>query len=244
MSSTRDYPLPLRRNAFDPALVARDCPSSIARGVVEFEATLLVEKPTGADACQAFTSACASGKSFLEANRGRGKSLYRVFRQQQAQILLRMLAELERTCAECGIIGSCSGRIKSPSSTWRKMQSRGISRREVFDSIGLRVVVSSIDDCYRLLQHIQLHHEQIDSQIRDYIACPKANGYQSLHVTVFDEDGALTEIQLRTTAMHEVAERGTAAHAGYKAAISDHFLRIPEVITSARVALVADSPGP
>lgn len=232
MTPNRSSPLPLRRNAIDPVLAARDWPYP-AHGAIDLVATL--DDLNGDAPCPSeFSSTGATRVSFIDANCGRGKSLYRAFQLEQAQVLLRMLAELERTCVACGIIGSCSGRIKSQASTYHKMQLRGISRREVLDSIGLRVIVSSVDDCYRLLKHLQTNHAQVDSQIRDYIASPKPNGYQSLHVTVVDDDGALIEIQLRTTAMHQIAERGTAAHSGYKAAVSDHFLRIPEVIACRR----------
>lgn len=232
MTPNRSFPVPLRRNAFDPMLAARDWPYP-THGVID---RLVSLDGLNSDApCQGeFSSTSATKTSFLEASSSRGKSLYRAFRLEQAQVLLRALAELERTCVACGIIGSCSGRVKSQASTYHKMQIRGISQRDVLDSIGLRVIVSSVDDCYRLLKHIQTNHAQVDSQIRDYIASPKPNGYQSLHVTVIDDEGALIEIQLRTTAMHQVAERGTAAHAGYKAAVTDQFLRIPEVIACGR----------
>lgn len=244
MISGPNYSILLRRDLSDPILNARD-EAYPTRSVLDSGAMRLADGSTIPYQWHSgFSTAPTASRHFIEVACAPRKLHCRAFRRGQAQTLRRMLAELERACAVCGIIGSCSGRIKSFSSTCRKMQVRGISHREVFDSIGLRVIVSRVEDCYRLLKHIRTNHAQIDSRVRDYIASPKCNGYQSLHVTVVNDDGSWIEIQLRTAAMHEVAERGTAAHAQYKATNSAEFLRTPEVVASARVAPLAGSPAP
>ena len=108
-------------------------------------------------------------------------------------------------------------RIKSPYSIYSKMRRDHKSFDQVMDVYGFRVVTGQLTmDCYRALGAIHALYKPLDSRFRDFIAIPKANGYQSLHTVVFGPIGAPIEIQIRTEDMDQVAERGVAAHWVYK----------------------------
>jgi GTP pyrophosphokinase len=139
------------------------------------------------------------------------KRLERELRVHQARAVLS--AELQRL----GLEGEVQGRPKHLYSIWRKMQGKGLSLERVFDLRALRVIVPTVDDCYAVLARLHELFEPVDGEFDDYIARPKANGYQSLH-TVLRKDGQTMEVQIRTRAMHEHAEHGVAAHWAYKEA--------------------------
>jgi (p)ppGpp synthase/HD superfamily hydrolase len=96
------------------------------------------------------------------------------------------------------------------------MRDRAIGYGEVFDAIGARVIVDDVDQCYRMLAAIHASFPHNPGRVRDYILNPKPNGYQSLHASVLSERHWCIEIQIRTWAMHEISECGSAAHAAYK----------------------------
>ena len=117
------------------------------------------------------------------------------------------------------------GRPKHLYSIWKKMQGKGLPLGRVFDLRALRVIVADVPACYAALSRVHECHRAVPGEYDDYIARPKANGYQSLHtVVLFDEPGAPAdagrpvEVQIRTAAMHEHAEHGVAAHWAYKEA--------------------------
>ena len=87
---------------------------------------------------------------------------------------------------------------------------------KIYDLVAARIIVKDIDDCYRVLGHIHKIWRPVKGRIKDYIANPKPNGYQSLHTTVFGPEGRLTEFQIRSLKMHEEAEWGIAAHWNFK----------------------------
>jgi GTP pyrophosphokinase len=97
-------------------------------------------------------------------------------------------------------------------SLWKKLQKYDMDIGKVYDIIALRVMVSSITDCYHVLGIIHGEWTPVPGRFKDYIAIPKANGYQSLHTTIFTGTGGIVEIQIRTHEMHENAENGIAAH--------------------------------
>jgi GTP pyrophosphokinase len=114
-----------------------------------------------------------------------------------------------------------SGREKHISSIYKKMQEKNISFSEVFDIYGFRIIVPDVASCYLAMGALHTLYKPIPGKFKDYIAIPKANGYQSLHTTLFGPFGMPIEIQIRTQEMHKVAEAGVASHWIYKSAESD-----------------------
>ncbi|MDO5693211.1 MAG: bifunctional (p)ppGpp synthetase/guanosine-3',5'-bis(diphosphate) 3'-pyrophosphohydrolase [Pseudomonadota bacterium] len=127
-------------------------------------------------------------------------------------------AEIEAALCAQGIAASVSGRPKHISSIVRKMRGKGLNFDQVFDVRALRVLVPTVDDCYKALGWVHQRFAAVPEEFDDYIAKPKINGYQSLHTVVRDDDGRAWEIQIRTPKMHQHAENGVAAHWAYKEA--------------------------
>ena len=125
---------------------------------------------------------------------------------------------LQADLAKLGIKAEVQGRPKHIYSIVKKMRGKSLDFDQVFDIRALRVVVSALDDCYGALGWVHSKFSPIPDEFDDYIAKPKANGYQSLHTVVRDADGLAIEIQIRTQAMHDKAEHGVAAHWVYKEA--------------------------
>ncbi len=115
-----------------------------------------------------------------------------------------------------GLKAEVQGRPKHLYSIWKKMQGKQLALGQVMDLAALRVVVADIDACYAVLARVHQRWPALDSEFDDYIAKPKANGYQSLHTVIRNDEGRAVEIQIRTRAMHEHAEFGVAAHWAYK----------------------------
>jgi GTP pyrophosphokinase len=113
---------------------------------------------------------------------------------------------------ELNIKGQVIPRIKNLYTIYRKITESGKTLDKVDDRIGIRVVVNNVEDCYRLLGAIHLKYPPLIKRFKDYIASPKANGYQSLHTTVFGIDGVLTEFQIRTKKMNNDATLGIASY--------------------------------
>jgi (p)ppGpp synthase/HD superfamily hydrolase len=144
------------------------------------------------------------------------KQHFCVLRHRQRGALSRFSDELLGLCELRGIECLQFGRIKTFASTTQKMLRRGIGYGNVFDKIGARLVVGEIADCYQILSDICVEYIHFEHLTRDYIACPKANGYQSLHVSILSHDGWRIEVQIRTLQMHKASEHGDAAHSTYK----------------------------
>lgn len=119
--------------------------------------------------------------------------------------------------SEAGVSGTISARIKSPESLADKARRKGLRPDEVLDRVGLRVQVDSVADCYAVFEQLHSRYLPVPDSQDDYIAHPKANGYQSLHTAVRTPMG-VAEFQIRTLEMHEHAEHGGASHVSYKSA--------------------------
>ncbi len=115
-----------------------------------------------------------------------------------------------------GLEAEAQGREKNVYSIYKKMESKHLSFDQVHDVYGFRVIVDKVDNCYRGLGVIHNLYKPIPGRFKDYIAIPKANGYQSLHTVVFGPFGVSIEVQIRTREMHRVAEAGVASHWLYK----------------------------
>jgi len=107
------------------------------------------------------------------------------------------------------------GRVKHHYSIYLKMHRKGISIEEVLDLLAIRIIVNESIECYRILGLMHLQFKPLISRFKDYVALPKENGYQTLHTTLFEDDG-IVELQIRTKQMHRFAEYGIAAHWKYK----------------------------
>ncbi len=131
--------------------------------------------------------------------------------------LLREIEEtLSRSVAAEGLTAAVRGRRKNLYSIYRKMREKHRRFLDVFDLYGVRIIVGSVDECYRVLGIVHHRYRPISDQFNDYIANPKLNGYQSLHTTVMARGGIKFEVQIRTREMDQIAEAGIAAHWQYK----------------------------
>ena len=130
----------------------------------------------------------------------------------------QLRARVESSLRSHSISASVQGRPKHIYSIVKKMRGKALDFDQVFDIRALRVVVPTIKDCYAALSWVHEEFQPIVEEFDDYIARPKANGYQSLHTVVRDEGGKAVEIQIRTQSMHDHAEHGVAAHWAYKEA--------------------------
>ena len=125
-------------------------------------------------------------------------------------------AELIELLKANGIHAKITGREKTPFSIWRKIQKRKISLEQLTDIIGFRVLVNSVDDCYKTLGIFHSKFSAIPGKFKDYISTPKINKYKSIHTSVIGPKKNRIEIQIRTNEMNEFAERGIASHWKYK----------------------------
>jgi GTP pyrophosphokinase len=125
----------------------------------------------------------------------------------------RLRVPLSEELAAAGLTGfEVTGRPKILWSIYKKMKKRGKPFEEIYDLLAMRVLVNTIPECYHVLGVIHHKWTPLQERIKDYIASPKSNGYQSLHTTVFGPAGQLYEVQIRTREMHRTAEYGIAAH--------------------------------
>ncbi|WP_199227485.1 bifunctional (p)ppGpp synthetase/guanosine-3',5'-bis(diphosphate) 3'-pyrophosphohydrolase [Limnohabitans sp. T6-5] len=139
-------------------------------------------------------------------------------RVEREKYMVELRQRMQQELAEQGVHATVEGRPKHIYSIVRKMRGKSLSFDRVFDIRALRVVVPGVSDCYQVLSWVHEHFSPIPEEFDDYIAKPKANGYQSLHTVVRDVDGRPIEVQIRTQAMHDHAEHGVAAHWAYKEA--------------------------
>lgn len=139
-------------------------------------------------------------------------------RAEREAYVERLRGELESELRAQGIAAQVQGRPKHIYSIVKKMRGKSLDFDQVYDIRALRILVDSVPDCYAALSWVHSRFEPVSEEFDDYIARPKANGYQSLHTIVRDVQGKPIEIQIRTQAMHQHAELGVAAHWAYKEA--------------------------
>src|SRR5262245_23286775 len=125
-------------------------------------------------------------------------------------------AQIKAKLAGAGLEAQVGGREKKPFSIWRKMENRQISLEQLSDIYGFRVIVGSVDACYRALGVVHAAWRAVPGRFKDYISTPTQNNYQSIHTTIVGPRHQRVELQIRTEEMHQIAEYGVAAHALYK----------------------------
>ncbi|OZC02242.1 RelA/SpoT family protein, partial [Rubricoccus marinus] len=142
-------------------------------------------------------------------------------KKQREKFVERFIEPIRRELTESGFDFDIYGRPKSIHSIWRKMKRQDVDLDGIYDLFAIRVILNSEgkkgkEDCWRAYSVLTDLYAPIPERFRDFISVPKSNGYQSLHTTVLGSDGRAVEIQIRTAEMHEIAERGVAAHWKYK----------------------------
>ncbi|MCA3132482.1 MAG: RelA/SpoT family protein [Betaproteobacteria bacterium] len=142
-------------------------------------------------------------------------------RGNRREVVDRILNAIRDRLAEELIEAQVQGREKNLFSIYRKMEDKSLTFSQVFDIFGFRVITRDVAGCYLALGALHGLYKPIPGKFKDYIAIPKANGYQSLHTTLFGPFGMPIEVQIRTADMHRIAEAGVASHWLYKQSDSD-----------------------
>ena len=124
--------------------------------------------------------------------------------------------ELSELLNDHQIFAEIYGREKTPFSIWRKVQKKRTSLDQITDIVGFRIILNTVDDCYKTLGIFHKKWNCVPGKFKDYISSPKINGYKSIHTAVIGPNQKPIEIQIRTSSMHEFAERGIASHWQYK----------------------------
>ena len=137
-------------------------------------------------------------------------------KRERESYIQETLNLIEEKMLEYSVTGEVTGRPKHFFSIYKKMQQRGVDFEQIQDLLAFRILVNNITECYKCLGIIHSAFTPVPGRFKDYIAIPKVNNYQSLHTTVIGPKAERIEIQIRTFEMHEVAERGVAAHWKYK----------------------------
>ena len=137
-------------------------------------------------------------------------------RTETGDILNNIEERLSEKLAEHNISARVTGREKKPFSIWRKMQRKEMSLGQLSDIFGFRIIVDNEEDCYKALGIAHRTWRAVPTRFKDYISNPKQNDYQSLHTTIIGPHRKRVELQIRTQAMDDIAERGVAAHSFYK----------------------------
>ena len=137
--------------------------------------------------------------------------------KEREKYIKKVFKSLSKQLVKVGITDAhVNYRIKDTYSIYKKLLQKDMDVAKIYDLYALRVIVPKVEDCYQVLGLIHKTWKPLPGRIKDYIANPKINGYQSLHTTVFTGDGGIAEIQVRTKQMHTDAEYGVAAHLSYK----------------------------
>ena len=137
-------------------------------------------------------------------------------RKDREKFIEKFIRPIAKELKNFDINADIFGRAKHYSSIIGKMEKRNKKFEEIYDLFAIRIIVDKVDECYAALGVIHQNYNPFQERFKDYIARPKRNGYQSIHTTVFDLDGRLIEVQIRTSEMDQTAEIGVAAHWKYK----------------------------
>jgi guanosine-3',5'-bis(diphosphate) 3'-pyrophosphohydrolase len=140
----------------------------------------------------------------------------RRMRGNRKEVVGNIETAIRRRLRQEDLHGEVYGREKHVYSIYRKLREKGVSLHELADVYAFRILVDKVDTCYRVLGAVHNLYKPVPGRFKDYIAIPKANGYQSLHTVLFGPHSLPIEIQIRTEEMHRVAEEGIAAHWHYK----------------------------
>ncbi len=135
---------------------------------------------------------------------------------KNGEIITRIEKELVDQFSVRGIKAAVKGRQKQPYSVWRKMENKSIAFEQLSDVYGFRVLIDTLEDCYRALGVVHMTWPVVPGRFKDYVSTPKQNEYRSIHTTVVGPGRQRVELQIRTHHMHDVAQYGIAAHALYK----------------------------
>ncbi len=141
-------------------------------------------------------------------------------KREREEFIGVIIDTLKNRLEELGIKGQVTGRAKHFYSIYRKMYVQNKTLDELYDLFAVRIIVDNLSECYSMLGAVHEMYTPVSGRIKDYIAAPKPNMYQSLHTTVIGPNGVLVEIQIRTWEMHKIAEEGIAAHWKYKEGVS------------------------
>jgi GTP pyrophosphokinase len=167
------------------------------------------------------------------------ESLVKQRTPQREEFLQQVIDAMNEDLKSAKIKGAVAGRPKQYYSIYQKMIVRGRDFDEIYDLVGIRVLVNSVRDCYAVLGSIHARWNPIPGRFKDYIATPKFNLYQSLHTTVIGPQGRAVEIQIRTQEMHQRAEFGVAAHWKYKDRVNGRGADTQDVQSDADMAWLA-----
>ncbi|HEY4509259.1 MAG TPA: RelA/SpoT family protein [Candidatus Paceibacterota bacterium] len=150
----------------------------------------------------------------------KSKEIKKIMKEKRGEVekhLDKFQKSLKKELAKNGITDfSMDHRVKSIYSLYKKMQKYKENVENIYDISALRIIVSKLSDCYKILGIIHGSWRPLPGRIKDYIASPKLNGYKSIHTTIFTGDGGIIEVQIRTEDMHKEAEHGIASHLSYK----------------------------
>lgn len=155
-------------------------------------------------------------KAMYPMRAARIQSAVRSSRGNRKEIVNKIQESITQCLEREGLPGEVSGREKHLYSIYKKMRGKRKAFNEIMDVYGFRIIVDKVDTCYRVLGAVHNLYKPFPGRFKDYIAIPKANGYQSLHTTLFGMHGVPIEIQIRTREMEELANNGVAAHWLYK----------------------------
>ncbi len=172
------------------------------------------------------------------------KAAVKKARHHRHDLLEKVEGALEKGLAYFDIAAErIVGREKSLVSIYRKVRDRGVAFAEIMDLLGFRIIAENVFDCYHVLGAVHNIFKPIPGKFKDYIAIPKANGYQSLHTLLFGPYGVPIEIQIRTQEMEEISENGIAAHWLYKARTETSGIQLQAQEWLQKVADIQQSAG-